>query len=420
MSAPYVVLNNQPPALVDYNLFTYDPVLSSALDREGAEWARAHVDQFGRVLGTEGAIRLGFEANENPPVLLADDVVEFHPSWHALLRLSKENGVHALPWQTNCPGAHVARAALMYLASQNEAGHTCPISMTYASVPAIRKSPEMAKEWVPRIAAFSHDPRFRPASEKSGVMIGMSMTERQGGSDVRANTTSAEPLSGSEYRITGAKWFCSAPMNDAFLILAQAPAGLTCFLLPRWTPEGKRNEFHIERLKPKLGNRSECSADSLRRRLGASHRRGGPRSSRHYGDGAAYQARLHYWVERSDAPGVRAGAAPRGASHGVRQAVDRTAADADGAGGSGAGIECRHAADDANRTGVRCPRIRYSRGRLRASLRRWRSTGSANAAQRLWWRRWNASAGTAISTIALCRASIARRLSIRFGRVAAM
>jgi len=253
--------DNQPTALLDYNLFAYDPVLSGALDREGAAWARAHVEQFGQVLGTEAAIRLGFEANENPPVLRADDEVEFHPSWHELLRLSKENGVHALPWQTDCPGAHVARAALMYLASQNEAGHTCPISMTYASVPAIRKSPEMAKEWAPRIAAFSYDPQFRPASEKSGVLIGMSMTEKQGGSDVRANTTAAEPLSGSEYRITGAKWFCSAPMNDAFLILAQAPAGLTCFLLPRWTPDGKRNEFHIERLKPKLGNRSNASAE---------------------------------------------------------------------------------------------------------------------------------------------------------------
>lgn len=254
-------LDNQPPPLVDYNLFTYDHVLSEALDREGGGWARPRVTQFGQTLGTESVIRLGFEANENPPVLRENDEVEFHPSWHALLRLAKENGLHALPWQTDCPGAHTARAALMFLASQNEAGHTCPISMTYAAVPALRKSPELAKEWEPRIAAFSYDPAFRPAAEKTGILIGMSMTEKQGGSDVRANTTKAEPLSGDAYVIQGAKWFCSAPMNDAFLILAQAPAGLTCFLLPRWTPEGKRNGFHIDRLKPKLGNRSNASAE---------------------------------------------------------------------------------------------------------------------------------------------------------------
>jgi putative acyl-CoA dehydrogenase len=253
--------HNQPPPLTDYNLFTSDPVLENALDGEGAGWARAAAVELGRVLGTEETIRLGFEANENPPVLGSEDQVDFHASWHALMKLSVENRLHSLPWHDARPGAHVARAALMFLASQNEAGHTCPISMTYASIAALRKEPEVAAEWEPRIVSSTYDPRFRPAAEKNGVLIGMSMTERQGGSDVRANTTLAEPISNGEYRITGAKWFCSAPMNDAFLILAQAPRGLTCFLLPRWTPDGKRNAFHIERLKPKLGNRSNASAE---------------------------------------------------------------------------------------------------------------------------------------------------------------
>ncbi len=252
---------NQPPPLVDYNLFTSDPVLETALEAEGAGWARPAAEEFGRVLGTEETIRLGFEANENPPVLGPEDQVDFHASWHELMRLSVENRLHCLPWHEGRPGAHVARAALMFLASQNEAGHTCPISMTHSAVPALRKEPEVAAEWEPRIISKVYDQQFRPAPEKKGVLIGMSMTERQGGSDVRANTTKAEPLGNGEYLISGEKWFCSAPMNDAFLILAQAPGGLTCFLLPRWTPDSKRNAFHIQRLKPKLGNRSNASAE---------------------------------------------------------------------------------------------------------------------------------------------------------------
>ena len=253
--------NNQSPPLADYNLFTSDPVLTAALDREGASWHRPAIEHFGQVLGKEQSIRLGFEANENPPVLRPPDRVEFHPAWHQLMSLAVEHGLHALPWQCNRLGAHVARAALMFLASQNEAGHTCPISMTYASVPALINEPALAQEWLPRIASSTDDLAFRPPNEKLGVLIGMSMTEQQGGSDVRTNTTRAVPLNHDEYVITGAKWFCSAPMNDAFLILAQAPAGLTCFLLPRWTPDGRENGFHIQRLKPKLGNRSNASSE---------------------------------------------------------------------------------------------------------------------------------------------------------------
>jgi putative acyl-CoA dehydrogenase len=263
---------NQPQALQDYNLFTSDPVLSRALDREGADWARPRLEEFGRLMGTEELIRAGFQANENPPILRTHDrfghrvdEVEFHPAWHLLMRHSVEHGLHNLAWTEPAPGGHVARAALMFLASQNEAGHTCPVSMTYSAVPALRKHPELASEWEPHILKSNYDPRFRPVTEKNGALIGMAMTEKQGGSDVRANTTVAEPIDGGrargEYRITGHKWFCSAPMCDAFLVLAQAPGGLTCFLLPRWTPGGERNRFHIQRLKAKLGNRSNASSE---------------------------------------------------------------------------------------------------------------------------------------------------------------
>ncbi|HYL34932.1 MAG TPA: isovaleryl-CoA dehydrogenase [Bryobacteraceae bacterium] len=259
---------NQPPPLQDYNLFTTDRVLAEGVSREGAAWARALLTEFGRLEGSEESIRWGFQANENPPVLHTHDrfghridEIEFHPAWDELMRLSIEHGLASLPWADPKPGAHVARAALMFLASQNEAGHTCPVSMTYSSIPALRKQPEIAREWEPRVTAARYDPRYRPAAEKSGVLIGMAMTERQGGSDVRANTSSAEPAGSGDYILTGHKWFCSAPMCDAFLVLAQAPGGLTCFLLPRWTPDGERNRFHIQRLKQKLGNRSNASGE---------------------------------------------------------------------------------------------------------------------------------------------------------------
>jgi putative acyl-CoA dehydrogenase len=260
---------NQPPPLVNYNPFSSDPVLTDALDRDGAQWARAQLTDFGSRIGGEEAIRWGFQANENPPVLRTHDrfghridEIEFHPAWHELMRLSIERGLASLPWADPKAGAHVARAALMFVASQNEAGHTCPVSMTYASIPALRKQPELARQWEPHILSARYDSSYRPAAaEKAGALIGMAMTEKQGGSDVRANTTVAEPVAAGEYLITGHKWFCSAPMSDAFLVLAQAPAGLTCFLLPRWTPEGERNRFHIQRLKAKLGNRSNASGE---------------------------------------------------------------------------------------------------------------------------------------------------------------
>lgn len=259
---------NQPPPLLDYNLFTSDRVLAEAAGREGAGWAVPRLEEFGRLMGTEEVIRWGFQANENPPAVHTHDrfgnridEVEFHPAWHEVMRLSIEHGLATLPWADPRPGAHVARAALMMLASQNEAGHTCPVSMTYSSVPALRKQPVLAAEWEPFLLTARYDPRCRPVAEKAGALIGMAMTEKQGGSDVRANTTQAEPIGRAEYRIIGHKWFCSAPMCDAFLILAQAPGGLTCFLLPRWMPDGERNRFNIQRLKQKLGNRSNASSE---------------------------------------------------------------------------------------------------------------------------------------------------------------
>ena len=260
---------NQAPPLTNYNLFLSDATLVKAVKREGAGWAREQISELGAFLGTEEAQRWGFEANENPPVLHTHDrfgnrrdEVTFHPAWHNLMKTSIAHRLHSLPWLERRKGAHVARAALMLLASQNEGGHICPVSMTFSGVAALRAEPELVREWEPRILSSQYDSSFRPALEKTGALMGMGMTEKQGGSDVRANITRAERIGNSrEYLVTGHKWFCSAPMCDAFLILAQAPKGLSCFFLPRWTPSGERNHFHIQRLKQKMGNRSNASSE---------------------------------------------------------------------------------------------------------------------------------------------------------------
>jgi len=261
--------SNQPPPLVDYNLFASDVPLRESLEREGAAWAHDLVSELGALAGTQRAIDWGFQANANPPQLRTHDrfgeridEVEFHPAWHELMKVAIGHGLHSLPWREPRPGAHAARAAAFYLWSQVEGGHGCPVSMTYAAVPTLRKEPSVAEQWEPLMTALEYDFGLRPAAAKKGVLFGMAMTERQGGSDVRANTTRAEPAgSGGEHLLTGQKWFCSAPMCDAFLVLAQAPGGLTCFLLPRVVPDGTRNSFRIERLKDKLGNRSNASAE---------------------------------------------------------------------------------------------------------------------------------------------------------------
>jgi putative acyl-CoA dehydrogenase len=260
---------NQPPPLVDYNLFDSDPPLRESLEREGAAWAQDVVHELGGLAGTQQAIEWGFQANENPPVLRTHDrfgnridEVDFHPAWHELMKVAIGHGLHALPWREPRPGAHAARAAAFYLWSQVEGGHGCPVSMTYAVIPALRKQPDVAALWEPHVTTLEYDPGLRPAPAKRGVLFGMAMTERQGGSDVRSNTTTAVPAGeGGGHLLTGRKWFCSAPMCDAFLVLAQAPGGLSCFLLPRVLPDGTRNTFHIERLKDKLGNRSNASAE---------------------------------------------------------------------------------------------------------------------------------------------------------------
>jgi putative acyl-CoA dehydrogenase len=259
---------NQPPPLVDYNLFTTDRALRSSVAREGAGWACAMLEEFGRKVGSAGVIEWGVLANQNVPVLHTHDrygnrrdEVEFHPAWHSLMRMAVEHGMHSLPWTEVQGGGHVARAAMAMMASQNEAGHVCPISMTYSCVPVLRRNPALGVEWETRVVSREYDPAFRPGGEKSGVLMGMAMTEKQGGSDVRANTTTAEAIGGDEFRLRGHKWFCSAPMCDAFMVLAQAPGGLSCFFMPRWTPDGKRNAFHLQRLKQKLGNRSNASSE---------------------------------------------------------------------------------------------------------------------------------------------------------------
>ena len=263
---------NQPPPLEGYNAFDADRVLTEALRREGADWAEESARKLGAICGRPQTIRLGVEANENPPKLRTHDrfgtridEVAFHPAWHELLGLGVSHGLHALPWREPKPGAHVARQAMFMLLGQVEAGVGCPISMTYSVIPALRVQPELADEWESRFLSLSYDERMVPAPDKKGALCGMGMTEKQGGSDVRANTTTARPLNGggpgAEYEITGHKWFFSAPMCDAFLVLAQADGGLSCFLMPRFTPDGERNRIHLQRLKDKLGNRSNASSE---------------------------------------------------------------------------------------------------------------------------------------------------------------
>jgi putative acyl-CoA dehydrogenase len=270
MPPTHEVLNQAPP-LEGYDVFSADRALGEGLRREGGGWAEEQARRLGRIAGGE-ALAWGFQANAHTPVLRTHDrfghridEVEYHPAWHALMKTAVEHALHALPWREERAGAHVARAAMFFTLSQAEAGHGCPISMTYAAVPALRATPEIASEWVPRITSTTYDPRMIPATAKSGALCGMAMTEKQGGSDVRANTTRARALGaggpGAEYEVTGHKWFCSAPMCDVFLVLAQTERGPSCFLLPRWRPDGTRNRFHIQRLKDKLGNRSNASSE---------------------------------------------------------------------------------------------------------------------------------------------------------------
>ena len=261
---------NQPKPLEDYNPFEADAALVEALEREGGGWGRQQASDFAVRMGSKEVLQLGELANRHTPALHTHDrfghridEVEFHPSWHELMRLGIEAGLHAMPWTDQRPGAQVVRAALMMLRHQVEEGASCPITMTFAVIPSLRLAPELAAFWEPRVLACEYDPRSMPAADKRGVLFGMAMTERQGGTDVRANTTRAVPVGDGAYQLTGHKWFCSAPQCDAFLVLAQTEGGLSCFLLPRWLPDGTRNRMHIQRLKDKVGNRSNASSEVL-------------------------------------------------------------------------------------------------------------------------------------------------------------
>ncbi|HEU5018905.1 MAG TPA: acyl-CoA dehydrogenase family protein, partial [Pseudolabrys sp.] len=259
---------NQPPPLEPYNLFDSDTVLREAVAREQAGWAEGELRKLGGILGEPETIALGFDANRNPPQFKSFDryghrldEVEFHPAWHALMAIALEAGLHSSPWAQPKPGAHVARAAGTYMLTQIESGVYCPVAMTYGSVPTLRHEPAVAAEWLPRIFSRRYDPRFIPAREKHSALIGMGMTANQGGSDLRTNVTRAEAAGDGTFRLHGHKWFMSAPMCDAFLVLAQSPKGLSCFLMPRWTPDGERNAVQINRLKDKLGNKSNASSE---------------------------------------------------------------------------------------------------------------------------------------------------------------
>lgn len=260
-------VTNQPPPLEDVNIFETDNALKGAVEKAGGAGHCAHLSAFGARCGSAEVIEWGVLANRNPPQLKSFDrygrrldEVEFHPAYHQLMDLGISAGVSAGAWRAKEAG-HVLHSALMYMMGQADGGVCCPMSMTYAVVPALRHEPAVAADWEPRVTSGNYDPRFIPVTEKRGATMGMAMTEKQGGSDVRANTTRAAPIGGGDYALTGHKWFCSAPMCDAFLTLAQTEAGLTCFLVPRWRPDGTRNAFHIMRLKDKLGDRSNASSE---------------------------------------------------------------------------------------------------------------------------------------------------------------
>ncbi|MET9681605.1 acyl-CoA dehydrogenase family protein [Streptomyces coeruleorubidus] len=263
-------VNNQVPPLVGYDVFSADRALSAAVERHLDPGLRDEVlgelSALGRTSGSAQVQEWGAQANENPPRLRTHDryghridEVEFHPSWHRLLGKGVSAGLTAA-WDR--PAGHLRRAAAFLVWTQVEAGNGCPLSMTHAAVPALRTDPDLAAEWEPRLTSMVYDRELRPAHLKAGALFGMGMTEKQGGSDVRASTTSARPLAqDGTYELTGHKWFCSAPMSDGFLVLARAPGGLTCFLVPRVLADGTRNVFLLQRLKDKLGNRSNASAE---------------------------------------------------------------------------------------------------------------------------------------------------------------
>jgi len=266
-------VTNQVPPLEGYDIFLADEPLTEAVGRFAADWAVDELSRLGTLAGSAEAIGWGVDANRYLPELRTHDryghridEVRYIPAYHELMRTAVEAGLQGAPWQDERPGAHVRRAAGLIVWSQVDGGHTCPISMTYAAIPALRADEEIAAEWAPPLAARAYDPVLRPVADKPGAIAGMAMTEKQGGSDVRANTTVAVPDGAGGWLLTGHKWFCSAPMSDVFLMLAQVAGGsdgggLTCFVVPKVLPDGTRNRIRIQRLKDKLGNRSNASSE---------------------------------------------------------------------------------------------------------------------------------------------------------------
>jgi len=273
MAAPFEThqVLNQSPSFEDVDLFALDRPLQDAIAANGAAGETAPLSAFGRRYGSAEMLDEARRANENPPKLASfdrkgfrRDTVEFHPAYHRFMGESIAAGVHASTWRVDgsraAAPAEVSRAARFYMANQVEAGHCCPITMTRASVAALAAEPALRDRVIGKIVSRSYDPSLAPLSDKAGITLGMGMTEKQGGTDVRANTTRAT-LASDGYLVTGHKWFLSAPMCDAFLVLAQAPVGLTCFLMPRFRPDGSVNALRLQRLKDKLGNRSNASAE---------------------------------------------------------------------------------------------------------------------------------------------------------------
>lgn len=262
---------NQPTALENYNAYLSDQVLSHYIKAFDGGWGEAQLADYGEKVGHQ-LLPAGFAANKFKPEFESHDrfgnridQINYHPAYHQLMTAAIEAGHHSLPWKDSKLGAHVVRAGIEYLHTQADPGSGCPLTMTFAAVPALKKQANIANDWLPKITANVYDSRNLPFYEKSGLTIGMAMTEKQGGSDVRANTTKATPISvggpGKEYRLNGHKWFCSAPMCDAFLVLAYTEVGISCFLLPRWRPDGKKNSMYIQRLKNKMGNVSNASSE---------------------------------------------------------------------------------------------------------------------------------------------------------------
>lgn len=272
-SLPTHDVMNVPPHQGAQDFWTSDPALQDHVAANQASWAGRHLAAAGKAFGSENNQERAEQANRVPPVLRAFDrygmrvnQAEFHPAYHDLMGLAMQHGLHSFAWTHAKPGGHVANGALTYMFGQLEAGVLCPMAMTYAVIPSLRATPEIAETWMPRVLASDYDRRDMPAEQKTAATMGMFMTEKQGGSDVQANSTRAVPAGaqsgeGADYLLTGHKWFCSAPMCDAFLVLAQAEGGLSCFLVPRWRPDGSRNNLLIQRLKDKLGNRSNASSE---------------------------------------------------------------------------------------------------------------------------------------------------------------